>query len=50
MIMGLNYRGSGSLFGADNFYGIFGRPPYPSIVPRLHDLGAKKFSYYQLER
>ncbi|KAK1389952.1 hypothetical protein POM88_018130 [Heracleum sosnowskyi] len=47
VIMGVHYRGSGGLFGEDNFYGVFGLGPrYPSIVHRLHDLGANKFSYY----
>ncbi|KAK1353534.1 Peptidase A1 domain-containing protein [Heracleum sosnowskyi] len=47
MIMGIFCNGKGSLLGEENFYGILDLvPPYPSFVHWLHDLGAKKFSYY----
>lgn len=47
VIMGIYCNGKGSMLGEENFYGIFGlSPPRPSFVHWLHNLGAKKFSYY----
>ncbi|KAL8144628.1 hypothetical protein AgCh_002990 [Apium graveolens] len=47
VIMGMFCSGKGSMLGEENFYGIFGlSPPRPSFVHWLHNLGAKKFSYY----